>query len=83
MCDFKDELSARLVERKATVVRAQVKEIKATGCITCGCGHNVPLRFMYKCLYCGEYHCKPCAEVHFGQTIKERNKERGFAYYEL
>lgn len=71
------------IELKAKIVRAQFKEIQNTNSITCGCGHNVPVRFMYKCLYCGEWYCKTCAEEHFGETIKEANKERGFAYYEL
>ena len=39
--------------------------------IPCGCGRTIPLRFAIRCLYCGEYYCEACAEVHFGETREE------------
>lgn len=44
--------------------------------IVCGCGNIRPIRFLYRCLYCGEYYCYQCAEVHFGKTVKQYNEEK-------
>jgi len=44
--------------------------------VTCGCGLCMPLRFAYRCLYCGEFYCMNCAEIHFGKTRKEYNEEK-------
>ena len=33
-----------------------------------GCDHFIPMRFLFRCLYCGIWFCKTCAEDHFGQT---------------
>ena len=34
--------------------------------IRCGCSRLVNWLNTYRCLYCGLYFCKPCAEEHFG-----------------
>jgi hypothetical protein len=34
--------------------------------IRCGCNKLVGWKFMYRCLYCGVWFCKDCAEEHFG-----------------
>lgn len=34
--------------------------------IRCGCNKLVGWKFMYRCLYCGIWFCKDCAEQHFG-----------------
>lgn len=50
----------------ATVSR-QRKEAMATGAITCTCGRPpVPVIDMFRCYYCGVYHCPACAPSHFG-----------------
>lgn len=36
--------------------------------VTCGCGLRAPIRFLYRCLYCGVFFCEPCAEAHFGKS---------------
>ena len=37
--------------------------------ITCaGCQIQAPIRFLFRCLYCGIWYCKTCAEDHFGET---------------
>lgn len=36
--------------------------------VTCGCGLKMPLRYAFKCLYCHEFYCEACAEIHFGKT---------------
>jgi len=32
----------------------------------CGCGKLMRLINMFRCLYCGLYYCRECAEQHFG-----------------
>lgn len=39
--------------------------------VNCECGLLIPLRHMFRCLYCGCWFCQACAEVHFGKTRKE------------
>jgi len=39
--------------------------------VECGCGKHLDSFRMFRCLYCGVYHCQPCAEEHFGQTREE------------
>ncbi len=74
------------IEKHRERVATQFKEIVKTSTdesecpkVTCGCGHCIPLRFIYKCLYCAEWFCRDCAEVHFGKTVKEYNQERGYS----
>ena len=44
--------------------------------VTCECGLNMPLRFAFRCLYCGQWYCTTCAEIHFGKTREQYNKEK-------
>lgn len=44
--------------------------------ITCRCGWKRAIVKMYKCLYCKEWMCEHCAEVHFGKTRAEYKAER-------
>jgi hypothetical protein len=44
--------------------------------VTCSCGFKMPLRFAYKCLYCNEFYCGTCAEMHFGKTRKQYDLEK-------
>ena len=37
--------------------------------IRCGCNKLVKFIYMYKCLYCGVWYCKECAEIHFGYKV--------------
>ena len=39
------------------------------------CGKKVRIQAAYKCLYCGFWFCATCAEVHFGKTREQHNKE--------
>ena len=39
--------------------------------IRCGCLKLVPWQYMYRCLYCGIWYCKECAEEHFGAKTME------------
>lgn len=67
-------LSAKLdAQSKQDFVAKQFREAmyqpgKTVQEVTCGCGLTMPLRFAFKCLYCGEFYCQVCAEHHFGKT---------------
>lgn len=39
------------------------------------CGKRVAIEFAYKCLYCSFWFCASCAEIHFGKTREQHNKE--------
>lgn len=44
--------------------------------VTCRCGLTMPLRFAYRCLYCGEFYCMKCAEIHFGKSRQQYKIEK-------
>ena len=63
--------------KKAAFVAAQWKQAKGPQPdVVCGCGLKLPLRFAYRCLYCGEFYCQSCAEQHFGKTREQYNAEK-------
>lgn len=39
--------------------------------IRCGCNKLVGWMYMYRCLYCGIWFCKDCAQLHFGKRVAE------------
>lgn len=39
--------------------------------VKCGCHKKVKLIYAYRCLYCGIWYCKQCAETHFGYKTTE------------
>jgi len=66
-------------EEKRVLLRKQYEEATHEGTITCACGWQRALTMAYRCLYCGVYFCQPCAELHFGQTIKEWDEQKAKA----
>jgi hypothetical protein len=32
------------------------------------------IEIAYRCLYCGVWFCAPCAEIHFGATVKDYHR---------
>ncbi len=68
-------------EEKAAFVAKQSREAtyhegQKVQEVTCFCGTCAPLRWMYRCLYCGEFYCQRCAEVHFGKTRAEYQADK-------
>jgi hypothetical protein len=61
---------------KREVLEAQDKQAREDNSITCACGWKRWLAYAYKCLYCGEFFCAPCAETHFGQSIEQWTIEK-------
>lgn len=53
-------------------LKAQWDEACDKGTVTCGCGQLRALTHAFRCLYCGEWFCVPCAEKHFEESIQER-----------
>ena len=66
-----EEYAMRADSEKASVLRDQWSEAVECGSIHCTCGLQRALPLAYRCLYCGQYFCGPCAEKHFGQTLQE------------
>lgn len=60
---------------KSAFVAQQFKEAMGPQMLSCGCGRKIPIRFMFRCFYCGEWYCRPCAAKHFGPTIQTPMKE--------
>jgi len=63
--------------RKLHVVAKQTKELMddIRPFVRCGCLRKLWPHQAYKCLYCEEAFCKPCAEIHFGKTVAEYRAE--------
>lgn len=45
--------------------------------VRCVCLKLVSIRYAYRCLYCGIFYCRECAEQHFGKTVAEYRSEHG------
>lgn len=43
--------------------------------VRCGCHKKLQMHHAYRCLYCGEWYCKSCAEVHFGKSVEQYRRE--------
>jgi len=42
----------------------------------CECKVCAPIRFLYRCLYCGLWRCQSCSERHFGKTREQYLQEQ-------
>jgi len=70
------EASPEDIEANRIILRRQYQELHdqqqgpcATKVIwiTCRCGKKITLMHAYRCLYCGIWFCKDCAEDHFAE----------------
>ena len=70
--------SSDVLERdKATHIASQWRQAKGLSPkVTCECGLTAPLRFLFRCLYCGAWFCQTCAENHFNKSREQYNRER-------
>lgn len=59
-------------------VEKQTKEANDKGrpFVRCGCLKKLWMPEAYKCLYCKEWFCECCAEIHFDKTIKQYNLDK-------
>lgn len=61
----------------ADVARSQFSEAKGPTKVTCAeCSACVPIRFLFRCLYCDLWFCEICAEEHFGESLESYRKRR-------
>ncbi|TQV85224.1 hypothetical protein FKG94_03270 [Exilibacterium tricleocarpae] len=67
------EISFSDWQKKLVFVAQQTKQAmdKNRPFVRCGCQKKLWMQNAYKCLYCGEWYCKECAEIHFGKTVAE------------
>jgi len=63
-------------KKKKIWLIAQDKRAREGNWVTCGCGWNLYLHDAYRCLYCGEWYCGPCAENHFGKSRQTWTAEK-------
>ena len=52
----------------------QAKEMDITGRTHCGCGKELNALNCFRCVYCGQFLCVKCAEIHFGLTREDYDK---------
>ena len=61
---------------KAARMREQWKEAFTQTTVHCGCGRLRALTMAFRCIYCGEWYCLPCAEAHFGEGVLEHDRKQ-------
>lgn len=75
---YKSKATPEQREQNMQIVYDQLKLIKVQETdeiplehskIRCVCMKLVSFKNMYKCLYCGIWFCKECAELHFGDEL--------------
>jgi len=63
--------------QKIAFVGKQTKEMldPIRGFVRCSCKKKLWPHHAFRCLYCGEWYCKTCAEEHFGKTVEQYRNE--------
>ena len=51
---------------KRVLTRRQIESVRLGEYVPCPCGRKIDLSAAYKCLFCGVWFCRTCAERHFG-----------------
>ena len=70
---FRSNLSQEDREAKRVMLRRQIQHLVTAPreqqifITCCACSQRAVVWMMYRCLYCGLFYCKSCAEIHFGQ----------------
>ena len=71
------EKLARIERQKKETIDQEEKGVTIRmATMTCCCGTERAVLMMHLCLYCAEWFCQSCAEVHFGQTVEQYKKDR-------
>jgi len=65
----KQENRTIIVKQTREVIRESNKHKPAVE-VVCTCGVKKNILYMYKCLYCGIFFCKKCAQEHFEKETK-------------
>lgn len=76
-----DLISKEDWDKKINFVMKQTKEMldPIRPFVRCGCLKKLWPQNAFRCLYCGEWYCKECAEKHFGKTVKQYRDEHPIA----
>jgi len=69
---------AGILESQARFIRTQENDNMPSKVLSirCVCLKMVRMKYSYRCLYCGVFYCRECAEQHFGKTVAEYQAER-------
>ncbi len=73
------ESKATPAERDSSLctVRDQLYEFRRDGTVTCpDCGRSPIIREAYRCVYCGVWFCRTCAQIHFGMRVPKVYEDR-------
>jgi len=65
-----DDYLKRIEPENRDLLTRQIRDVK-NGHVDCCCGVALAVHDTFRCLYCGMWFCKTCAEEHFGCTVKE------------
>ncbi len=77
---YQSEASPEVREAQRMLLREQLQHLvtaprEAQIWITCACSRRAVAWQMYRCLYCGVFFCKACAERHFGFRVPKLSEE--------
>lgn len=61
---------------KVKAIVRQARQLTRGEKTDCMCGGSFHAHQLFRCLYCGEWYCLPCAEKHFGLTRKQYEEEK-------
>jgi hypothetical protein len=68
---LRDYLDHAETEEEKVRIKEQWQAASHGGPIPCRCGDRGWVRDFFRCLFCGEFFCHHCAEVHFGMAVEE------------
>jgi len=70
MCDDCEEKQEAEYCHGADFVAEQIRQIESPAVpkFRCHCGVWIIVSHGFRCLYCLEWYCLKCAEIHFGRT---------------
>lgn len=80
MSDLSFYLLGADINKQVRLIK-QYNDARNLRTIACSCGQLRALEMAYRCLYCGEWFCFPCAEIHFGETVLEWKGKKRIAHY--
>jgi len=71
------EVTASKWRDKLSVVGKQTREMldPVKAFVRCSCNKKLWPHQSFRCLYCGEWYCQKCAEIHFGKTVEQYRVE--------
>lgn len=65
---------------KRVTVRNQIAQLQGIdsdkAMVCCPCGTTLVVWMAYRCLYCGVFYCRTCAQLHYGQRLPGIDNEK-------